>query len=281
LRPYLRAVGAAKEEGIALSAVAQDNAGDESSFDDEIETCSLKLFLEAEDLVEDTGLVWISLLKAKGEDLHPGFRDVGGESVRRAVNFDPDLLAEDDPGRICKTVKDPLPDVSDNALELNHLTVFTEVGAAPVSGIGWEERAVGSQDFEGEESQKVGYLYEGMENAVVQGLTQAIFEIGEGGLTGDKAIANACIDPVVLPLDGVAQHLNECFHIGILFEVAEQFDQEQTHRVIGEANEAVSVGNDGADKGEIYQGRDESGKTANDAAVGVEFYIPALIGVLR
>jgi hypothetical protein len=145
-------LGAAKEEGIGLYAAAQDNAGNHSSFDDEIETCSLKLFLEAEDLVEDAGFVGISLLKAKSEDLHPGFLDMLRESVRRAVDPDPDLLAEDDPGRVCKTIKDPLPDISDDALELDHLTVFTELGAALVSGIGWEESAVGSQDFEGEES---------------------------------------------------------------------------------------------------------------------------------
>ena len=82
----------------------------------------------------------------------------------------------------------------------------------------------------------------------MQGFAQAIFEIGEGGLTGDKTIANACIDPVVLPLNGIAQHLNECFHIGILLDVAEQFDQEQADRVVGEADETVPVGYDGADK---------------------------------
>jgi hypothetical protein len=140
----------------------------------------LKLFLEAEDLVEDTGLVGIGLLKAKGEDLHPGSWDMVRESAGRAINLDADLLAEDDPGRICKMVKDPLSDVSDDALELDHLTVFTEVSAAPVSGVGWEERAVGRQDFEGEEPQEIGYMYKGMENAVVQGLTQALFEIALG-----------------------------------------------------------------------------------------------------
>jgi len=145
-------LGTAKEEGIGFYAVAQDNAGDESSFDDEIEPCSLKLFLEAEDLVENAGLVGIGLLKAKGEDLHPRSWDMVRESVRRAVNLDPDFLAKDDPGRICKTIKDPLAYVSDDALELDHLTAFTEVGAALVSGIGWEESAIGSQDFEGEES---------------------------------------------------------------------------------------------------------------------------------
>lgn len=84
----------------------------------------------------------------------------------------------------------------------------------------------------------------------------------------------------MLPLDGIAQHLNECFHIGILLDVAEQFDQEQADGVVGEANEAVSVGNDGADKGKIYQGRDEPGKSADDAAVGVDFDVASLVGVL-
>ena len=70
------------------------------------------------------------------------------ESVGRAICFDANLLAQDDPGRICKTIQDPLPDIGDDALELDHLAVFAEISAALVSGIGWEEGAVGGQDFE-------------------------------------------------------------------------------------------------------------------------------------
>jgi hypothetical protein len=119
-----------------------------------------------------------------------------------------------------------------------------------------------------------------MEDAIIQGFAQAIFEIGEGSLTGDKTIPNACVDAVVLSFNGIPHHINKGFHIGILFEVAEQLDQEQADRVVGEANETISVGYDGADKGEVYQGRDESGKATDNAAVRVDFDIPALVAVL-
>ena len=46
-----------------------------------------------------------------------------------------------------------------------------------------------------------------MEDAVIQGFTQAIFEIGEDGLTGDKAITNACIEAIVLSFNGIAHHI--------------------------------------------------------------------------
>lgn len=144
--------GAAKEERVGFCAVTQDDAGDEAPFDNKIEPCPLKLFLEAEDLVKDAGFVGICLLKAKGEDFHPGSWDMGRESVRRAVCLDADFFAHDNPGRISKAIKDPVVDVADDALELDHLAVFAEISAALVSGIGWEEGAVGSQDSEGEES---------------------------------------------------------------------------------------------------------------------------------
>jgi len=118
-----------------------------------------------------------------------------------------------------------------------------------------------------------------MEDLVVQGFTQAIFEISEGSLTGDKPIADAGIDPVVLSFNGVVQHIKECFHIGVLFEVAEQFQQKETDRVIAEADETIGMGYNGAGKGEIYQRRDESGKPADNPAIRMDFDMPTLVFV--
>ena len=70
-------------------------------------------------------------------------------------------------------------------------------------------------------------------------------------------------------------------HIGVLFEVTEELQQKETDRVIGEADKAIFVGDNGADKGEVYQGRDESGKSANDPAVGMDFDVAALVVVFR
>ena len=141
--------GATKEEGIGFCAVAQDNAGDESSFNDKIEPSPLKLLLEAEDLVEDAGLVGICFLKKKGQDFHPGSGDIWGKPVGRAVCPDADFFAHDNFARISKAVKDALFNVIDDTSELDVLTVFAEIGATFVPGIGWEKSAVGSQDFKG------------------------------------------------------------------------------------------------------------------------------------
>ena len=39
------------------------------------------------------------------------------------------------------------------------------------------------------------------------------------------------------------------------------------------------MGNDGSDEGEIDQGGDESGKPADDAPIGMDFDVSALVGV--
>ena len=57
----------------------------------------------------------------------------------------------------------------------------------------------------------------------------------------------------MLSFNWVSHNVEEGFHIGVLFEVAEEFQQKETDRVIGEAKGGVFVGDNGADKGEIYQ----------------------------
>lgn len=103
--------------------------------------------------------------------------------------------------------------------------------------------------------------------------------MSESTLTGDKPIADAGIDPVVLSINRVVQHIKEGFHIGVLFEVAEQFHQKETDRVIAESDETIGVSYNGADKREIYHGRDESGKPADDPAIRMDFDIPAFVFV--
>ncbi len=67
-----RELGAAKEERVGKGIIVQDDFGEHSSLDHQIETGPLELFSESEDLVEDTGPIELSLLKTKGEDFHLG-----------------------------------------------------------------------------------------------------------------------------------------------------------------------------------------------------------------
>ena len=149
---------ATKEEGVIFGNVIDGDSGNDASLEDEIEACGLKFFLEVEDLIEDTTgparrlcgeAVGVSLLKAKGQDLHLGSGDIRGKPVGRAVCPDADFFAHDNFARISEAVKDALSDVIDDTSELDVLTDFAEIGATFVPGIGWEKGAVGSQDFKG------------------------------------------------------------------------------------------------------------------------------------
>ena len=112
----------------------------------------MKLIFEKEDFIQDTGFFGIGLLKAKGQDFNAGFLNIRGESVRRAVCPDADFLADEDSSRISEAIKDSLSDVTNDALELDELTLLAEIGAALIPGIGGEKGAVGSYDIEGEEA---------------------------------------------------------------------------------------------------------------------------------
>lgn len=79
----------------------------------------------------------------------------------------------------------------------------------------------------------------------------------------------------------VSDDLHKGFHIGVFFEETKQLDQEKTDRVISESYKLVFMGDDGSDKGEVYEGTDESGKPADDAAIGVDFNIAPLVCIVR
>ncbi|MFH1627970.1 MAG: hypothetical protein ABIE47_04525, partial [Pseudomonadota bacterium] len=135
---------ASKEEGVRGCAVSEDDAGNDSPLDDEIETCFLEFILKTEDLIEDARFVRIDLLKTKGQDLHSGSWEIGGKPWGRAVCLDSDLFSNDDSGWISKAIKDSVPDVVDDAFELNALALLAKVGAAFVPGVGREKGSVGS-----------------------------------------------------------------------------------------------------------------------------------------
>ena len=94
-------------------------------------------------------------------------------------------------------------------------------------------------------------------------------------------IADTCIEPVVLSFNWITECVNKSFHIGVFFEITEKLQQKKTDGIIGEAGEAIPVGDNGANKGEIYQGRDKSGKSATDSAVGMDFDVAVLVVVFR
>jgi hypothetical protein len=92
-------------------------------------------------------------------------------------------------------------------------------------------------------------------------------------------MVNAGIEPVVFAFDGVPEYIDKGFHVGILFDVSKKLEQKETDRIISKADGAIPVGNDGSDERKIDQGGYESRQSADDAPVGFDFDITALVGI--
>ena len=78
--------------------------------------------------------------------------------------------------------------------------------------------------------------------------------MGESALAGDEAIVKACVKTVMPASDRIAQDVDKGFHIGKLFEVAEELSQEETDRIVSRCEDGIPVCHNGADEREIDQG---------------------------
>ena len=93
-------------------------------------------------------------------------------------------------------------------------------------------------------------------------------------------ILDPCIEPIMFSFFPVSDYFHEGLHVRKFFKVAEQFKHEQTHRIIGESKDLVFMGDNRSNKGEVYQGRDESGKPSDNTAIGVDFDVAASVCIL-
>jgi hypothetical protein len=84
-------------------------------------------------------------------------------------------------------------------------------------------------------------------------------------VTGEMRKRDACIKAIMFSLFFIAESDEEGFQIGELFEVSEQFEEEETDGVVGKAsNGGVGGGTEGPDEGEIDQGSDETGESTGN-----------------
>ena len=277
----MRQLGTSEEKGVGLGAVAQDDLCKDAPFDDQIEVLPSQLFLNAKDLIEDTGLFRIGLLKSEGQDFHLGSVDFGmnGDAAGGAFHLDSDLLMKGLLIGMVEPVADPSSNIFDNADKLNTVTFFLEPGAAFVSGTGRKEGPVGGDDLIGEKPEALGDLHQDVKDLIVKVLPQTLFKIGESGFTGNVLVADAGVKTKVLSTFPVTHRLHEGFHVGILFEMAEEIQQKKADRIVGDPDQTVPMGDDGTDKRKIHQGRNKPGKPAFQSAVVMDADIPALIGV--
>jgi len=90
-----------------------------------------------------------------------------------------------------KSIKDSLADVFNDSLELDGLTLITEIGAPLITGMSGEKGTVSSKNFERKKAQQLSDLHKHMEDLIVEGLTQPISEIREGSLTWQETFAKS------------------------------------------------------------------------------------------
>jgi hypothetical protein len=278
----MRQLGTSKEEGVGLGAVAQDNLGKEAPFDDQVEVFPLQLFLNAKDLIEDTGLFRIGLLKSEGQDFHLGPGDFGifRKPTGGAFHLDADLLMKGLLIGMVEPVMDPSSNIFNDADKLNTVTFFLEPGAAFVSGTGRKEGPVGGDDLIGEKPETLGDLHQDVKDLIVKFLPQTLFKIGESGFTGDVTVVDPGVKTVMLPLIPAPQRCREGFHVGVFFEVSEEIQQKKADRIVGKTDQAIFMSDDGTDEREIYQRRNKPGEATFQPAIVMDTDVPALVNVL-
>ena len=128
----MRQLGTLEEEGVGLGAVAQDDLCKDAPFDDQIEVLPLQLFLNTEDLIEDTGIFRIGLLKTESQNLHLGSGGFGmnGEAAGGAFHLDADLFMKGLLIGMVQPVADPSSNIFDNADKLDAVAFPLEPGAS-------------------------------------------------------------------------------------------------------------------------------------------------------
>jgi hypothetical protein len=278
----MRQLGTSKEEGVGLGAVAQDDLCKEAPLDDQIEVFPLQLFLNAKDLIEDTGLFRIGLLKSEGQNLHFGPGDFGilREPTGGAFHLDADLFMKGLFVGMAEPIADPSSNIFDNADKLDAVAFPLEPGASFISGTGRKEGPVGGDDRIGEKPETFGDLHQDVKDLIVKFLPQALFKIGESGLAGNVSAVDPGVKAKGLPLVPVPQHGHEGFHVRVFFEVSEEIQKKKADRIVGDPDQAVPMGDNGPDKRKIYQRRNKPGKASLDSPIFMDADVPALVNVL-
>ena len=278
----MRQLGTSEEEGVGLGAVAQDDLCKDAPFDDQIEVLPLQIFLNAKDLIEDTGIFRIGILKTETQNLHLGPLHFGmnGEAAGGAFHLDADLFMKGLLVGMVQPLADSSSNIFDNADKLDAVAFLLKPGASFISGVCRKEGPVGGDDLIGEKPEAFGDLHQGVKNLIVKLLPQTFFKIGGSGFTGNVLVADAGVKTKVLSPFPVTQRLHEGFHVGILFEMAEEIQKKKAARIVGDSDQAVAKGDDGTDKRKIHQGRDKPGKPSLNSSIVMDADVPALINVL-
>jgi hypothetical protein len=120
--------------------------------DHEIEALGMKLLLDSKDFIKRAGLFGVSNFEVEGHKFDLRFFDIFREASGGAIDTDLDLSAQGQALGVLQFIEDSSSDIFDEALELDGLTLLTEVGAAFVMRVGGKEGTVCREDVEGEKA---------------------------------------------------------------------------------------------------------------------------------
>jgi len=132
------------------------------------------------------------------------------------------------------------------------MTAVTEIGTALIPGPGRIKGAVMGQDVESDHFQLMENINQNMEDFIVELFTESGSKVGKSCFTGD-IVGNAGVGSVMLSA-AVTEDFEKGAHILIAVDVSEQIEKKKAGRVItGRTFVGVAVGDNGTDKGKIYQ----------------------------
>ena len=130
---------------------------------------------------------------------------------------------------------------------------MAEECTAFVSGPGRIEGAVMGDNLEGNHFQVMEDAHQDMKDVIVSFFSDALPEVGEGSFGGDVGInagkAPIFTSPFLIPQDG-----QKGVHVGVVVNIPKQVQEKEGNRIIaGRTEDAVGIGRQGADKGEVNQ----------------------------
>ena len=198
------------------------------------------------------------VLQRKGKQRDFGAPDILGKIGIGTFHLHLRLFFRNYPGRILNPVKNTVMDFLHDIIDGNRSTGILETGAAMIASRGGEQRAVGGEEVEANETEFFDERNQSVKNLLIEGFADTTAEVGEGGLTGDAIAANANEAAVLIAAQRIAQDKTEILDGSNSIEITEQIEKEERNGIIaGSAKNGISISGNGTDKREVNGGGDQ------------------------
>jgi len=239
----------------------------------ESKTKFAELFFDTEELqvIGIDGGKLGGILQLEGKDCDLGTFDIFREFGIGTFHLHAGFFPGDDSGRVFKPVKHTVVDLLHDIIDGNGSAGVLEATAAMITGCGRKQGAIGSQEVEAKKSQVFDNRNQSLKDLLIESLTNANPEIGEGSLAGDAVIANTCQPAVVLSPLGIVKNQAKVLDRPDSIEIAKQIEQEKRNGIIARtAEDGISIGDYGADEREIDDGSDQLRDASSNGTIVVD-----------